>query len=283
MRRMLPSSTGRTPGHGVGRRGARVLLGVLAATAALLSVVPAASSWATAAPAAPAALATATARAAGLADPVRNRTLVVPTDGPCRLIGSPSSLTCQQAWVTNINSARTAEHVRPLVLPHTWRTLSPARQVFVLTNLERVDRSLAPVVGLNPTLTARGVLGAAKGVDPSVAGWQLGPLTGRTWTANQATVLNPLQADWLWMYADGWAGSQTSNVDCTSARSAACWGHRHNVLKTFTGLPVLVAGTAAVVYRGMTSCTELVLAGTGRAPQLTYTWAQALEDGADAR
>lgn len=279
MRRMLPSATGRTHRNGVAGRGARILLGVVAATAALLSVAPAASSWATTAPAA-----TATAaHTVGLADPAANRAQVVATDGPCYQTGAPSSVACQRAWVTDINAARALEHVRPLVLPRGWRTLSPARQVFVLTNLERVDRGLSPVAGINATLSARAVLGAAKGQDPSIAGWQLGPLSGQTWTANQAAVTSPLQADWLWMYTDGWAGGQTSNVDCTSAHSTACWGHRHNVLKNYTGLRVIVAGTAAVAYSGTTSYAELVLAGTGRAPQLGYTWTQALKDGADAR
>lgn len=45
--------------------------------------------------------------------------------------------------------------------------------------------------------------------------------------------------------------------------------------------PVLVTGTAAVSAGAFTSYAQLVLAGTGRTPSLTYTWATALTAGAD--
>lgn len=221
-------------------------------------------------------------RTVGLADPVTDRVPAVSYAATCYASrAATTGAACQRLLVLDINAARAREGVRPLVLPRGYAQLPAPVQVFALTNLERVGRGLAPLVGLNATLSARARLGALAGRDPSIAAWDIGALVGQSWTSNQVSDANALEADWLWMYTDGWAGKTTTNADCTSARSTGCWGHRHNILATHTGSPVLVSGTAAVATGVFSSYAQLVLAGTGHAPKLTYTWAQALAAGAD--
>ena len=56
-------------------------------------------------------------------------------------------------------------------LPADYRTLSPAEQLLVVTDLERVNRGLVPAVGLSPSLNRRAL--AYWSVDKS--GWQVDP------------------------------------------------------------------------------------------------------------
>ncbi len=257
---------------------ARMVLSAAVAVAGLVvtGTATAASASAAGAPA------SAAVRTAGSAGPAAGGRPAVAYASTCYASKTAAAgPACQRVLVADINTARAREGVPPLVLPRGYATLPAGIQVFVLTDLERVDRGLAPLVGMNDTLNARARLGAAAGSDPSIATSNLDSESGQIWTANQVADANALEADWLWMYADGWAGADTSNVDCTSARSSGCWGHRHNVLARYPGAPVLVTGTAAVSAGPFTSYAQLVLAGTGRAPSLTYTWARALAAGAD--
>lgn len=231
----------------------------------------------------PADVAAAPAGAVGLSHPASNRRPVVAFAGLCHgSRAAAASATCRQALVADIDAARAREHVRPLSLPRDYVRLPARQQVFVLTNLERVGRGLAPVVGINAELNARAQLGAVGEDDPSPAGWQLEGLAGLVWTSVQATAANPLEADWLWMYSDGWAGAATTNLDCTGPRSAGCWSHRDNILQAYPARSVLVTGAGAAARTPTTaSYAQLVLAGTGRAPRLLYTWRRAVADGAD--
>lgn len=217
--------------------------------------------------------------------PASNRTPVVGFDGLCHTSpAAAAGAACRHALVADIDAARAQEHVRTLTLPRDYARLPARQQVFVLTNLERVDRAMAPVAGINAELNARAQLGADGQTDPSPAGWQLDGLSGLVWTSVQATASNALEADWLWMYSDGWAGAATTNLDCTGPRSTGCWGHRENILRAYPTPSVLVTGTAAAAQTATTvSYAQLVLAGTGRAPRLLYTWRRAVADGADRR
>src|SRR6266704_2725838 len=53
----------------------------------------------------------------------------------------------------------------PLSLP-AYATLTPVEQLFVVVNLERTERGLAPVVVLSKSLTAVAQAGARAGRDP---------------------------------------------------------------------------------------------------------------------
>ncbi|HUY25509.1 MAG TPA: hypothetical protein VMV09_09440, partial [Candidatus Saccharimonadales bacterium] len=58
------------------------------------------------------------------------------------------SVTCMEAEVAAINSARTGEGVVALSWPSSLYNLSPAQQEFVMADEERVGRGLPPIAGL---------------------------------------------------------------------------------------------------------------------------------------
>jgi hypothetical protein len=269
-----PARTHRTKG-----RRFRGLLSVAAAAGVLAAGVSAASALTASAAAPPARV-----HYVGRANPAHNRVLIVDADAVCDDAGADSAA-CTAAWVADIDAARAAEHVRPLVLPRNYRHLNGAQQVFVLTNLERVDRGLRPIAGVNANLNAHALVGAQQLADPVLNFWNLGPMQGAMYESNEAMDASAMESDWLWMYADGWGGTgwqQTTNADCTGPSSDGCWGHREAILATFAGSPILVTGVAATrdAY-GNTAFSQIILGGTGRTPKLGLTWARELRAGAD--
>lgn len=190
-----------------------------------------------------------------------------------------TSSACTSVLVTDIDHARSLEGVGPLVLPDDWAQLSSAQQTFVLINLERVDRGLPPVAGITDDLNAIAAGAAAADTDPALSAGAMSDYDPWWWTGVWAMVVNPLAADYLWMYQDGWDGSDTTNVDCTSATADGCWGHRKNILSDYAGAPELVAGVGQASGWGA-SVAEIVVGGDGVVPPLTYTWRTAVMHGA---
>jgi len=99
----------------------------------------------------------------------------------------------------------------------------------------------------------------AAGTGPGCANWSGG------W-------INPLGADYAWMYDDGPSGS---NLDCRTGTSQGCWGHRDNILNRFgghascSGASVLAMGAGhAAAARGYHESDTVLLAGV-------FTWAKA--------
>jgi|SRR5579863_2675269 len=172
------------------------------------------------------------------------------------------------SWgVGNINSCRAAEGVGPLTLPSNWSTLTPVQQGFVLIDLERVNRGLAPIVGLSPALSRLAAGGAANGEDPSFPAGNYGG--GAIW-AGAGSVL---AADYLWMYDDGPNGLDT-NLACPSAGAPGCWGHRDIILWD-SGGGQLVAGGGYAGDGSSVSLAYLVMAGYPTAG-LSFTWSSEL-------
>lgn len=170
--------------------------------------------------------------------------------------------------VANIDACRALEGVGPLVLPSNWADLTPVQQGFVLINLERVNRGMAPVVGLSASLDRLAAQAAAGQTDPSFpTGDFLGG--GGIW-AGASSILS---ADYLWMYDDGPNGFD-SNMACPTAGAPGCWGHRDIILWNRTG-GTLVAGGGSSTAGGSGSFAYLVLAGYSTAG-LTFTWAAEL-------
>ena len=122
-------------------------------------------------------------------------------------------------------------------------------QVFTVVNDERLDRGLAPIDYMTNQLNAYAQSGASAATDPTFPSSLTGgaPITfgGSIWAGGLTSVL---EADYYWMYDDGWGGSSTSNSACTLANLSGCWGHRDIVLHQFgncpTGPPVLSMGAA---------------------------------------
>ena len=69
---------------------------------------------------------------------------------------------------------------------------------------------------------------------------------GSIWAGGLTSVL---EADYYWMYDDGWSGSSTTNDACTPSNPSACWGHRDIILHSFpncpSGAPFLSMGAAS--------------------------------------
>ena len=90
-------------------------------------------------------------------------------------------------------------------LPSNCPSLTPPEQLFVLTDLERIDRGLPPISGLAANLNAYAQAGANAGTDPPFPPY--GSTAGSTYasTSSLGTALA------MWMYDDGPGGT---NVDC---------------------------------------------------------------------
>jgi hypothetical protein len=166
---------------------------------------------------------------------------------------APLSADCQSAALADINLARAAEGVGPMILPSGFSSLAGPHQLLVLANLERVARGLVPALGLSAGLNATAVAGALAGTDPIPA-----VLNGDEVTSNWAAgTESALLVDFMWMYDDG-PGS--GNLDCTASDTSGCWGHRDDILYPFH--PPLVMGAAfAPSTRYGPSFAELFVGG----------------------
>jgi hypothetical protein len=212
----------------------------------------------------------------GISDPVHN---VPPTpDYPkeCSGTGIDNSSRCVGTVLAAINAARAKEHVRPMVLPAGFSSLSIPEQLFVAINLERVDRGLPPFVGLTAPLNRNAKVGATQANDP--------PPPGRGYLLDDAVwaggTANGLDAVYGWMYDDG---ANSGNLDCRHRGAPGCWGHRKDILDDFGSSSHLVMGAAVEPTGdthagnfGGTSMAVTMAVATTRPSSYTYTWAQAL-------
>ena len=186
---------------------------------------------------------------------------------------------CVDSALQAIDSARAAEGVGPMNLPSNWYDLTIPQQVFVVINLERVDRDVAPLLGMNAAMDVVAQQGAEVGADPQLSdtyGDMASASSGGIWAAGQ---LNPLVADYEWMYADGYSPGGSVNIDCASAAASGCWGHRDIILGSYTGVGctncVLGAGFADAAGNGLDLSYAAVIARpSGALPDLSFTWAQ---------
>jgi hypothetical protein len=202
----------------------------------------------------------------------------------CRA-GDDSS-TCDQLALTAIGQARRAlEKMGGMSLSRpAFARLSPAQQLFVVVDLERTERGLAPAVVLSKSLNVIAQAGAQAGRDPAVGrvarslpGGGRTVYVGATWSGGW---INPLGADYAWMYDDGPGGS---NLDCRGGSAKLCWGHRDILLnsaglKYCPGQGELAMGTGHAGRAGGYGESDTVLmAGVcGHVPaDATFTWAKA--------
>jgi hypothetical protein len=192
----------------------------------------------------------------GLADPTSNRQLSSATTQACYV--APAGAACLAGAVADLDAARAAEGVGPVSLPGDWSSLTLAQQLLVISNLERVDRGLVPMLGLSARLNGYALQGAEAGEDPPFPN----PLGGDAGTANWAGGYpSALEADFSWMYDDG-PGSP--NIDCHQAGDPGCWGHRDDTLWPFDAPAVMGAAQATSQQYGL-SLTELYIGGATEA------------------
>ena len=170
---------------------------------------------------------------------------IVPPSNPSANIAPDSS-----DWLTAIDGARSQEGVGDMDISEAaFDALPLDQQVFTVVNNERVDRGLPPIDYITSQLDGYAQGGANAGTDPSFPTALTGgsPITygGSIWAGGLTSVL---EADYYWMYDDGYSGSSTSNSACSLSNPSGCWGHRDIILHEYancpSGPPILSMGAA---------------------------------------
>ena len=210
----------------------------------------------------------------GIADPPHTEPPQPDYTSICASSGIDDSPGCIAAVLAAINTARAKEGVKPMVLPAAFATLAIPEQLFVVINLERVDRGLAPFVGMSAGLDANAQKGADRANDPPSPSNDIGD--DEEWAGGS---VNGLDADYGWMYDDG-RGS--GNLDCPRSGGPGCWGHRHGILDNFGTVGAMVMGTAfdptgdnaASGWAGGTSMAATLAAVLHPPSSYVYTWAE---------
>lgn len=177
---------------------------------------------------------------------------------------------CDQRAVKEIDHGRQLEGVGPMNLPRGYDQLSLVSQILVITNLERVDRGLAPVAGVNARIDDLAQRAAVFHTDPVFPT----PFPGTSGGSNWASVWNPLLADFLFMYDDGPGGI---NIDCSRATTAGCWGHRRNILATYQG-PIIMGAAVVGEGGGRTSLTQEFIGGDTTDSVNVSSWSSELSN-----
>ena len=207
-----------------------------------------------------------------------------------QLAPNPTSSACMTAEIQATNRAHRIERIPVLTLPRNFAALNANEQSLVMVDLERVSRGEVPVVGLSAAADVMAQRGSQLNEDPSLSNPHA--IAGATggWTANWAAAVNVLDANYSWMYVDGWAGKgYTFNFECTSARARGCWGHRNDILANASNLPCyaktcsLIMGAGSVIDnwdKTFNSYSQLIVQVAGTMPPLIYTWKQAVAAGA---
>jgi len=206
-----------------------------------------------------------------------------------RLMPRASYGTCLKDELAATNRAQSAEGLGPVSLPSNFNRLNAAEQMLVLVDVERVSRGEAPVVGVSARLDQFAQQGAVARQDPQLASASDYPGATGGFVANWAGAISTLDANYVWMYDDGWAGRLTDNYNCTSPGATGCWGHRDNVLANASRLPCPGATCALVMGGGFvnagggdgfSSYAELIVQVSSAPSGLYYTWARAQAQGA---
>ncbi|HTZ63214.1 MAG TPA: hypothetical protein VMB51_03855 [Solirubrobacteraceae bacterium] len=190
---------------------------------------------------------------------------------PASCAQAPSGPACEEAIVAALDGARGRLGLGPYELPHDFTSLAPARQLLVLTDLDRVAYGLAPVAGLNAELDQSARAGVEQLSDPlpppeltpGVAVWGF----ASNWASDYP---NALAAYYVWMYDDGYG---SANAACTSPGAEGCWGHRQDILWRFPeGWLAMGAATGIDVY-GTPSVAMLIAYTRGaQSPTDYYAW-----------
>ena len=202
-----------------------------------------------------------------------------PTSAPVTTVSVPSAVlgtvppanpaaNCAPSWaqlstaagaLELIDYCRAQQGVGPLVLPSNFGRLTVPEQMLVIIDLERVNRGEAPVAGLTRPLDRQAQRAAAAGIAPAIG-------FGDIWEGGPNSTA---EADYGWMYDDGYGGT---NVDCTTPTSQRCWGHRDIILAdNIPGAMVAGAGFKNGLSHG--SSYAFGVAGYAPGPRLVFSWA----------
>jgi hypothetical protein len=213
------------------------------------------------------------AQAAGILPPNNPPSNIAPNPDFLNICSSNGSIdnstACMDAALAAIDNARSQEGVGPMVLPSNFLSLSPGEQLFVVNNSERVDRGLAPFVGLTGALDNAAYEGAISDTDPSLPAGYSFSAEGSNWAGNVSSMLG---VDYEWMYNDGYGSPNTS---CTSPGAIGCWGHRDNILTSYDCNPCTMGASAVSgTQYSPSSATIYVGDNSGAVYNYVYTWQQ---------
>jgi hypothetical protein len=182
---------------------------------------------------------------------------------------------CINAVVYYLDKARSRVHLPPYALPANFPSLPPPRQLFILVNLDRVAYGLTPFPGMTAQLDHDALVsGVWRADDPHPS-----HTTGLTawWPGWAGAFYNAPMAYEAWVWDDG-LGS--TNPRCTPRDHSRCWGHRHSVLWRY-GSRLAMGAAAGRDSKHRRGYAYLFVGGNARyKPVYTYTWKQAVEDGA---
>jgi hypothetical protein len=221
----------------------------------------------------------------GILPPANPSASIAPTpmfETTCLAAGALSA-SCVAGSLQATDSARAREGLGPMTLPGNYSALTPAEQLFVLADTERVDRGLPPAVGLVAELDQDAQAAAVADTDPTPT--ILPPGIGVVrWASNWSENEGALGSNYNWMYDDG-PGS--GNLACGSG-GGGCWGHRDNILgfnaaqlAASGGVLVMGAGEASpAAAKPWMSDAEIFAVITKNPAYYIYTWGQAVAAGA---
>jgi hypothetical protein len=199
---------------------------------------------------------------------------------PAACTTSPTGVPCTNAVIVALDSARATLGLSTYALPTDFDSLSGPKQLFILSNLDRLAYGLPAIEGISPTLNRAAQTAMTADVDPDPTSL-VSSLSDYAWTANWAGQwANAPYAYYEWMYDDGYGGDETTNIDCPSQTAGGCWDHRRDVL----GLPdagTLAMGASVGLDANGDSSYTMTLVWTTSTNWTTfeYTWSQALADG----
>lgn len=192
---------------------------------------------------------------------------------PASCDADPTGASCINAAVYYLDRARAKLGQPAYALPADFVSLAPDQQAFVLSNLDRKLYGLPVVPGLVGSLDQDAAQGVQADADPSSS-----DPAAQSYTSNWAGAYQNMPAAYeAWLYDDG-PGSR--NLDCSSSNDSGCWGHRHDVLWSFDDQRMGMGAAAGVDSSGDRGYAMLIAAGGSYAPPFTYTWDQAVADGA---
>jgi hypothetical protein len=232
-----------------------------------------------------------------VSSPAAAQTGIVPPKNPSRSVApSPdflSSSACASSSdgrACNQEALKAIAHARKVLEKMAgmsfslaaYLKLTRAEQLFVTADLERTDRGLPPATVLSKSLNKIAQTGAQDDGDPPLGqvpatlpggGKVVG--IGGNWAGGW---FNALGADYGWMYDDG---LHSPNGACTTSNESACWGHRDNILGTFSSAAQCGGGASALgmgagYVAAIDSQTELFVGVCGKAPtDVVLTWTKA--------
>lgn len=193
-----------------------LLTGVVAVTAAVATMLPT------------------TIAAASLRDPGHNAKPSAKFLAACSNSDAPS---CDAAALADFRSARAHDGVGPMTLPRGFDKLTPRWQLFVLVNVERVDRGLKPFTALSSGLDRLAQTAAHESSDDAFGQIMAGTRQGSNWsTEGESTLFDAF----CWTYSDG-----PGQPGCFGT-GGEIWIHRNNIL----GKPFVTSdGTHIGQYR----------------------------------